>query len=96
MRIGEFAWSRYEPKRRVFNWGWLDYAMDVLTKAGLKIVLGTPTATPPKWVMDEHPEIAPVDIHGHPRGHGSRRRYTFSSDVYREENRRIAEILAER
>lgn len=96
VRIGEFAWSRYEPQRGQFDWGWLDRAMEALAKAGLKIVLGTPTATPPKWLMDEHPEIAPVDIHGRPRGHGSRRHYTFSSEVYREESRRIVEIIAKR
>ncbi len=96
VRIGEFAWSSYEPKRGQFDWGWLDRAMNVLAGAGLKIVLGTPTATPPKWLMDEHPDIAPVDIHGHPRGHGSRRHYTFSSEVYREESRRIVETLATR
>jgi beta-galactosidase len=96
VRIGEFAWSRFEPRRGQFDWGWLDRAMDVLGKAGLRIVLGTPTATPPKWLMDEYPEIAPVDIHGHPRGHGSRRHYTFSSEIYRQESRRIVEILAMR
>ena len=47
VRIGEFAWSRYEPKRGQFDWGWLDRAMDVLGNAGLKIVLGTPTCAPP-------------------------------------------------
>ena len=96
VRIGEFAWSRYEPRRGAFDWGWLDRAMDVLAKAGLKIVLGTPTATPPKWLMDEFPDIAPVDIHGLPRGFGSRRHYTFSSEAYVTESRRIVEILARR
>jgi beta-galactosidase len=61
VRIGEFAWSRYEPRRAEFAWGWLDRAMNTLGDAGLKIVLGTPTATPPKWLMDEFPEIAPID-----------------------------------
>ena len=55
VRIGEFAWSRYEPRRGEFHWGWLDQAIEALGDAGLKIVLGTPTATPPKWLMDEHP-----------------------------------------
>ena len=96
VRIGEFAWSRYEPKRGHFDWGWLDRAIDTLGKAGLKIVLGTPTATPPKWLMDEHPEIAPVDIFGQPRGFGSRRHYTFSSEIYRAESARIVEIVAKR
>jgi beta-galactosidase len=96
VRIGEFAWSQYEPKRDQFNWGWLDRAMDVLGNAGLKVVLGTPTATPPKWLMDEYPDIAPVDEQGRVRGFGSRRHYTFSSDTYTRESARIVEILAER
>jgi beta-galactosidase len=96
VRIGEFAWSRLEPKRGQFDWGWLDRAMAVLGDAGLKIVLGTPTATPPKWLMDEYPEIAPVDIDGKPRGFGSRRHYTFSSDIYRAESARIVELVAKR
>ncbi|HET6521674.1 MAG TPA: beta-galactosidase, partial [Geminicoccaceae bacterium] len=72
VRIGEFAWSRLEPERGRFEWGWLDRAMDVLGRAGLKIVLGTPTATPPPWLVDVHPEILPVDREGRARGFGSR------------------------
>ena len=61
VRIGEFAWSRIEPRRDQFEWEWLDRAMNVLGDAGLKIVLGTPTATPPKWLIDEFPDIVPTD-----------------------------------
>ena len=96
VRIGEFAWARYEPKRGQFNWGWLDRAMDTLGAAGMKVVLGTPTATPPKWLMDEFPEIAPVGADGKPRGFGSRRHTTFSSEVWWRESARIVELLAKR
>ena len=96
VRIGEFAWSRYEPQRGQFDWGWLDRAMEVLAGAGLKIVLGTPTCTPPKWLVDEFPEILPVDEQGRTRGFGARRHYTFSSEIYWQESRRIVEILARR
>ena len=96
VRIGEFAWSRCEPRREEFAWGWLDRAIDALAAAGLKIVLGTPTATPPKWLMDEYPEIQPTDEEGRPRGFGSRRRYTFSSQAYGRESARIVEPLAGR
>ena len=96
VRIGEFAWSRIEPRRGEFQWAWLDRAFATLGAEGLKIVLGTPTATPPKWLMDEYPEIAPVDIEGRPRGFGSRRHYSFSSPVYRRESARIVEAIAER
>jgi len=47
VRIGEFAWSRLEPAAGVYDFDWLQHAIDVLHAAGLKVVLGTPTATPP-------------------------------------------------
>ncbi len=96
VRIGEFAWSRLEPDPGRFTFEWLDEAIDVLGKAGLKVVLGTPTATPPKWLIDQHPDILGVDIHGHRRNFGSRRHYSFSSRIYREQTARIVGALAQR
>jgi len=96
VRIGEFAWSRIEPSRDRFDFGWLDRAFDVLAGAGLKIILGTPTATPPKWLVDECPDILPVDPEGRVRGFGSRRHYTFSSERWWKESARITEALARR
>jgi len=96
VRLAEFAWSRFEPARGAFDWGWLDRAVDTLHAAGLKVVMCTPTATPPKWLMDEFPEIAPVDHDGRPRGFGSRRHTTFSSETWWRESARIVEIVAKR
>ena len=61
VRIAEFSWSRIEPARDVFDWQWLDNAIDTLASAGLQIVMCTPTATPPKWLVDEMPEMVAVD-----------------------------------
>ena len=61
VRVGEFVWSRLEPKRGAYDFGWLDRAIEVWGKVGLKIVLGTPGVTRPKWLMDEHHDIAPSD-----------------------------------
>jgi beta-galactosidase len=96
VRIGEFAWSRLEAEPGRFDWGWMDRAFDVLTAAGLKIVLGTPTATPPRWMIDRHPDMLAVDADGRARGFGSRRHYCFSHDGYRAEAIRITEALADR
>ncbi len=96
VRIGEFGWSRMEPTPGTFTWDWLDRAIDVLGSAGLKIILGTPTATPPRWMLDKHPDMLAVDAMGHPRKFGSRRHYDFSHLPYREECRRIARIMGER
>ncbi len=96
VRIGEFAWSRMEPAPGRMDWGWLDRAIAVLGDAGLKVVLGTPTATPPRWMLDRHPDMLGVDAQGRPRKFGSRRHYCFSHAGYRDESRRIARLMAER
>ena len=96
VRIGEFAWSRIEPKAGRYEWDWLDQAIETLSAAGLKIILGTPTATPPKWLVDQMPDMVAIDEHGRPRGFGSRRHYCFSHAGYREECKRIVTAMAER
>ncbi|MEM5402632.1 beta-galactosidase [Paraburkholderia unamae] len=96
VRIAEFAWSRIEPTPGEFDWGWLDRAIDTLGDAGLQVVMCTPTATPPKWLIDQHPDILPVGADGRVRGFGSRRHYDFSSPAYYEASRRICEAVAAR
>ena len=96
VRIGEFAWSRFEPSEGQFNFEWLDRAFDTLHRHGLKVVLGTPTATPPKWVCDKYPDMFARDVQGNLRRFGSRRHYCFSHLGYREQCRDIVKRLAER
>ncbi len=96
VRIGEFAWSKMEPEFGVFDLGWLDRAIETLGAAGLKVVLGTPTATPPRWMLTRHPDMLAHDREGRPRGFGSRRHYDFAHAGYRSDCARITEVLARR
>lgn len=96
VRIGEFAWSRLEASEGVFSFEWLDRAIEILGQVGLKIVLGTPTATPPHWVLDKYPDMLALDKAGRVRGFGSRRHYDFSHLGYRQEAARITEVMAQR
>ena len=96
VRIGEFAWSRLEPSPGDLRFGWLEKAIGILAEAGLEIVLGTPTATPPRWMLNRHPDMLARDPNGRPRGFGSRRHYCFSHPGYLAECRRIAAELGRR
>ena len=96
VRIGEFAWSRMEPSEGTFDWGWLDEAVEVLGRAGLNVVMGTPTATPPKWVVEKYPDMLAVDAEGRTRKYGSRRHYCFSHEGYKAEAARITRQMGER
>lgn len=95
VRIGEFAWSRLQPSAGPYQFDWLRRAIEVLHKAGLKIVLGTPTATPPKWLVDSMPDMIAIDVQGYPRRFGSRRHYCFSHEGYHIECDKIVRALAQ-
>ena len=56
----------------------MDNAIVSLDTAALKVVLGTPTATAPKWLCAKYPDILPVDIHASmPRSFASQQHYDF-------------------
>ncbi len=96
VRINEFAWSQLEPSPGELNFEWLDQIIEILGNKKLKIVLGTPTAAPPRWMVNKYPDMLICDKEGFERKHGSRRQYCFSHQGYSEECERIVELLAKR
>jgi beta-galactosidase len=96
VRIGEFAWSQLEPNPGEYRFAWMQEILDHAAQRQLSIVLGTPTPTPPKWLVDRMPEMVSVDANGFPRKFGSRRHYCFSHGPYRKERERIVTELAQR
>lgn len=96
IRIGEFAWSQLEDKNGNLSFDWLERAIETLHAEGLSVVLGTPTATPPRWMLDRYPDMLAVDAQGRPREFGSRRHYCFSYKPYQQECQRIVTLLAQR
>jgi beta-galactosidase len=93
VRMGEFAWGLYEPEEGRYDFSWMLRAMDVMAKAEIKVMLGTPTAAPPLWLAKKHPEILPLDNRGLPLREGTRRAYCMNSDVYWDYCQRIVRAL---
>jgi len=96
VRMAEFSWGRVEPERGEFAFDWLDEAIELIGEHGMEAVLCTPTATPPKWLVDERPDVRQRDADGTPREWGSRRFTCFNSPAYREETERIVREMTER
>jgi beta-galactosidase len=57
VRVGEFAWSRFEPEPESYDFAWLKRFLNLVNEAGLAAVVGTPTASPPKWLVDSMPDM---------------------------------------
>lgn len=96
VRVAEFAWSRLEPQEARFDFDWLERAVNLAGKNGIKVVLGTPSAAPPAWLTYKYPDTLAVWDNGQQATHGNRVHYRFTSDRYLDFSRRIAAEMAKR
>lgn len=94
--VGVFSWSRLEPKPGEFDFGWLDRVLDLLHAKGIEVDLATASATPPPWLVRDHPSVLPVDANGTRLEFGSRQSYCPSSPVFRSAVQRLVRTIAER
>lgn len=96
VHMAEFAWGHLEPQEGKYDFAWLDKAVSLADKYGLKVIMCTSTATPPVWVSRNYPEIIIRCEDGSIRDHGSRQHASFSSSKYRELAYKMIEELARR
>ncbi len=57
VRIAESTWSTEEPQDNVFDFSHIDRVLDAMHKAGIKVIIGTPTYAVPAWLVKKYPEI---------------------------------------
>lgn len=94
VRVAEFAWSIIEPEEGTFCFGFFDRFLDLCEKKDMKVIMGTPTATPPAWLTEKYPEVLNADRNGILLRHGCRRHYNYNSAVYQRLCSRIVEQMA--
>lgn len=95
IRIAEFAWSKTEPEEGVFTYDYWDRFLDLCDELGMKVIFGTPTATPPAWLTEKYPEVLNADVNGVLLRHGERRHYNYNSLIYQTLCSRIVQCLGE-
>lgn len=93
-RLAEFAWSTMEPRAGDFHFDWLDRAIAALAEAGIASVLGTPTAAPPAWLVQQHPDLLTVKEDGRRIQFGNRCHYCVNSPDLQTATQRIVLAMA--
>ena len=93
IRIAEFAWSKVEPREGEFTYTFFDDFLEVAAQAGMKVIFGTPCATPPAWLTEKYPEVLNARMDGVLYRHGMRRHYNYNSPKYQELVSRIVEKI---
>lgn len=81
--FAEFAWAMMEPEEGKYDFEWPDRAVSLAEKYGLKVIMCTPTPTPPVWLSKKYPDILIQRDNGVSIQHGRRQHASWSSDRYR-------------
>ena len=95
VRMGESSWGLWEPQDGRFEYAWMDRVIDRLQKAGIKVILGTPTYSVPAWMYKEHPEIFITRFGGQTITFGIRQNTDLMNPVYRSYCERVIRKLLE-
>jgi beta-galactosidase len=95
VRMAEFGWVLLEPDEGRFEFAWLDDAIAVLGRHGIKVVLGTPTAVMPAWVARKYPETLAMKPDGTRVVWGGRKNNCFSDGTFRLLSERVTRAMAE-
>ena len=93
--FAEFSWALLEPEEGVFEFRWLDKAIDLAAKAGLKVILCTPTLCPPAWMGTKYPEVYLVSSNGRRMEHGIRANASLSNPTYQQFVDKIVTAMTE-
>jgi beta-galactosidase len=94
--IGIFSWSSLEPEEGRFDFSWMDAVFEKLHAHGIRIILATPSAGKPQWLMNGYPEVmrvSPDRIRVLP---GQRINHCLTSPVFRDKIKKLNRKLADR
>ncbi|MFI5593772.1 beta-galactosidase [Amycolatopsis sp. NPDC051758] len=94
--VGIFSWALLEPEPGQYDFGWLDDLLDLLHDNGIRADLATPTAVPPAWFYERHPDALPVTREGVRYSFGGRGAICHSSPAYQQAAVSIAGQLGRR
>ena len=95
VRLAEFAWSKMEPEEGKYDFEWLNRIISIMDSRGIHVVLGTPTASPPPWLMSKDESLFLVEADGNRLTYGHRRGYCPNNPIFHEYSRKIVKQMAE-
>ena len=81
VRIAESTWSTHEPQNGVFDFSSVDRVLEAMHKAGMKVIVGTPTYAIPTWMVKEHSDVLAITPSG-PGKYGARQIMDITNPTY--------------
>lgn len=94
IRIAEFAWHRMERTEGQYDLSFFDRVIAMAKEKGLKVILGTPTAAIPAWLVKKHPDILSQFENGQSRAYGGRHVCCYNHPALYEYSEKIIRAMA--
>jgi len=94
VRMAEFAWDLIEKTEAKFDFSLFDKTIAHLAGHGISTILCTPTAAPPRWLTQRHPEILRRNENQVALQHGSRQHASYAHPLFRDYSRKITRAMA--
>ncbi len=96
MSLAIFAWAALEPQEGRYDFAWLDATFERLHRAGIRMILATPSGARPAWMSRRYPEVLRVGADRRRILHGMRHNHCLTSPLYRTKVAAIDRALADR
>ncbi len=94
VRIAESTWGTLEPQESVFDFSHVDRVLNAMDKAGIKVIVGTPTYAIPTWLAREHSDVLVVTPRG-PAEYGPRQNMDITNPNFRAAAQRVIIALVD-
>ncbi len=94
VRIGESTWGTLEPQPGVFDFTHIDRVLNAMSRAGIKVIVGTPTYAIPTWLARKHPDVLVVTTTGRAE-YGRRQNMDITNQNFRAAAERVIVALVE-
>lgn len=82
VRMGESSWGLWEPEEGRFEFAWMDRVIERMHRAGIRVLMGTPTYSVPAWLYRKHPEILVTRLGGERAAYGMRQNMDVTHPTY--------------
>jgi len=96
VRIAESTWGTLERQPGVFDFTHVDRVLDAMDKAGIKVIVGTPTYAVPTWLARQHPGVLVERPNGVKAAYGPRQNMDITDPDYRKACERVIVALVNR
>jgi beta-galactosidase len=82
VRIAESTWSTMEPQEGVYDFSHIDRVLNAMHKAGISVIIGTPTYAVPTWLVKKYPDVLAITARG-PNQYGARQNMDITNIHFR-------------